>query len=360
MDHLTETEGRTYCLPVIMAGLLFALQGCAGISYVNASLSGHLELVSSARPVDRLLADETAPEQLREQLALASEIRQFAVDELGLPDNRSYRSYVDTEREFVTWAVFAAPEFSLQVKTWCFPVTGCVPYRGYFSNEAAVAFARGLNAEGFDVYIGGVPAYSTLGWFNDPLLNTMFLRGEPYLAGVVFHELSHQRIYAAGDAEFNEAFAVSVEQTGTEAWLSHRGETDALRRYRISLAREKDFLALIAETRADLLRVYAGPGSDAEKRAGKKAAIATLRTRYRRLKARKWNGYDGYDGWINSPINNAKLATVSVYNDLVPQFLHLLKLCSGDYPRYYRSVQRIARLGKAERRDALRDQDRCL
>nr|WP_276562504.1 aminopeptidase [Hoeflea prorocentri] len=342
-----------------MMGALLVLQGCAGISYVNGSLSGHLELMSSAQPVERLLYDDATPEQLKGQLALAREIRQFAIDQLGLPDNRSYRSYVDTEREFVTWAVFAAPELSLQVKTWCFPVTGCVPYRGYFSNEAAVAFARGLHEEGLDVYIGGVPAYSTLGWFNDPLLNTMFLRGEPYLAGVVFHELSHQQVYVAGDSAFNEAFAVSVEQTGTEAWLNYRGETEALRRYRQSLAREKDFLALIAQTRSDLFRVYSGSGSQAEKRAGKKAAIETMRARYRRLKAQKWNGYDGYDAWINSPINNAKLATVSVYNDLVPQFLRLLELCSGDYPRYYKTVKRLSRLGKDKRREALQNSGSC-
>lgn len=343
----------------VMAALLLALHGCSSLAYYGQSINGHLKLVSAAKPVDKLLEDPSRPAAVRQQLELARDVRQFAISDLDLPDNDSYRSYVDTGREYVTWAVFAAPELSLDVRVWCFPVAGCVPYRGYFSKEAALSFAAGARAEGLDVYVGGVPAYSTLGWFDDPLLNTMFLRGEPYLAGVVFHELSHQRVYVRDDTQFNEAFAVSVEQAGTVAWLQHRGETAALRNYENSQKREEDFLALIANTRNELNRIYQSKDSDAAKLAAKAAAIKDLRTRYGRTKAERWDGYDGYDSWFNEPINNAKLATVAVYNDLQPAFSRLFEICSGDYERFYRAVERIAKLDKQRRLNALISANRC-
>ncbi|MEX3008188.1 aminopeptidase [Hoeflea sp. TYP-13] len=343
----------------VTAIFLSAMQGCSSLSYYTQSLNGHISLVSAAKPVDKLLNDPSREQGLREQLKQARDIRQFAIDELALPDNESYRSYVDTGREYVTWAVFAAPEFSLAVHTWCFPAVGCVPYRGYFSEKAAVKFAQGVRTQGFDVYVGGVPAYSTLGWFDDPLLNTMFRRGETYLAGVVFHELSHQRVYVQDDSEFNEAFAVAVEQSGTTAWLRHRSDRAALRRYNAMQKRNDDFLALIAETREELAIIYSSKDSDAQKRVAKAAAIERLRARYRRMKEGRWNGYDGYDHWFSEPINNAKLATVSVYNDLLPAFSNLLVICSGDYERFYKAVERIGKLDKQQRLQALNGANRC-
>lgn len=350
---------RRVLLPVVLAAAVFVLQGCANLAYYSQSINGHLNLVSSAKPVDRLLKEPSQPPAARRQLELARDIRQFATDRLALPDNRSYRSYVDTGREYVTWAVFAAPELSLNVKTWCFPVVGCVPYRGYFSEQAAQAFAEGVHAEGYDIYVGGVPAYSTLGWFNDPLLNTMFLRGESYLAGVVFHELSHQRVYIRDDTRFNEAFAVAVERAGTTEWLLERAEPDELDDYRASQERERDFLALIAETRNELQRIYTGPASDDAKRTAKAAAIDNLRARYARMKTDRWNGYVGYDQWFAAPINNAKLATVAVYNDLVPAFTRLLEICGGDYERFYRAVERLGKLDIRRRAEALANAKSC-
>ena len=341
------------------AVLLFALAGCESISYYSQSLGGHLSLVNAGRPVDRLIDDPESGPDLRAQLGEARAIRAFASERLALPDNRSYRSYVDTGREYVTWAVFATPELSLEVRTWCFPVVGCVPYRGYFLREEAFEYAQGLADQGNDVYVAGIPAYSTLGWTSDPLLNTMFLRGETYLASVIFHELSHQVVYVQGDSAFNEAFAVSVEDSGTVLWLEHKGDTAALRRYRLSQQRNADFQALIAETREELHRIYTGGGSETDKRARKAAAIERLRARYRRLKARKWGGYNGYDAWFNDPINNAKLATIAVYNELEPAFSRLLELCDGDYQRYYGAVERIARLGSESRVAALESATRC-
>lgn len=350
---------RRVLLPAVLAAAVFTVQGCANLGYYSQSINGHLNLVSAAKPVDRLLKEPSQPEAVRQQLELAREIRQFATERLALPDNRSYRSYVDTGRDYVTWAVFAAPELSLNVKTWCFPVVGCVPYRGYFTEEAALAFAERVRAEGLDVYVGGVPAYSTLGWFNDPLLNTMFLRGESYLAGVVFHELSHQRVYVRDDTRFNEAFAVAVEQAGTTEWLLERAEPDKLADYRASQRREEDFLTLIAETRNELQRIYTSQASDDAKRAAKAAAIAGLRARYARMKTDRWNGYAGYDQWFAAPINNAKLATVAVYNDLVPAFTRLLEICDGNYGRFYRAVERLGKLDIRRRAQALAAAKSC-
>lgn len=349
---------RRLLLSVVLAAVV-VVQGCANLAYYSQSINGHLNLVSAAKPVDRLLKEPSQPPAARQQLELARDIRQFATERLALPDNRSYRSYVDTGREYVTWAVFAAPELSLNVKTWCFPVVGCVPYRGYFSQEAARAFAERVRAEGYDVYVGGVPAYSTLGWFNDPLLNTMFLRGESYLAGVVFHELSHQRVYIRDDTRFNEAFAVAVERAGTTEWLLERAEPDELAHYRASQKRERDFLTLIAATRNELQRIYTSQASDDAKRTAKAAAIDDLRARYERMKTDRWNGYAGYDQWFAAPINNAKLATVAVYNDLVPAFTRLLQICGGNYERFYRAVERLGKRNIRERAEALANANSC-
>jgi predicted aminopeptidase len=229
-----------------------ASSGCTGISYYAQSLNGHLQIVSARQPVDELIDDPSKPDALRAQLALASDIRQFATDKLALPENDSYRSYVDTHRDYVTWAVFAAPELSLQARIWCFPVYGCVPYRGYFSEERANKFAEEMQRKGLDTYVGGITAYSTLGRLSDPLLNTMFRHDETYLAGLVFHELAHQQVYVADDTAFNEAFATVVETTGVSKWLNDTGDRAALRRYRASQKYDADFLALVSEARDEV------------------------------------------------------------------------------------------------------------
>jgi predicted aminopeptidase len=356
---MVRAMSRRCRLMIAFSVLLLALQGCESLSYYSQAIDGHLSVISARQPVDRLIDDPQGDQDLREQLRLARDVRQFAVDRLALPDNDSYRNFVDTERNYVSWAVFAAPPLSLEVNLWCFPVVGCVPYRGYFSEKAAVRFADKTAGQGFDVHVGGVPAYSTLGWFDDPLLNTMFLYGETYVAGVVFHELAHQQLYIPDDSAFNEAFAVSVEDSGTELWLKDQSNPAAIRRFRAAQKRNEDFLALIGETRDNLQRIYTSNKRDARKLAEKEAEIERLRARYRRLKQARWNGFDGYDGWFNGPINNAKLATVAVYNDLVPAFLQLLELCGGDYERYYGAVERLGKLDLEKRREALRNASGC-
>jgi predicted aminopeptidase len=210
--------------------LLFGMAGCTSVSYYAQSLEGHVKIMTARRDVAKLIDDPSTPEALRARMASARAIRKFAVDELALPNNNSYRSYVDVGRDPVTWAVFAAPEFSLTPHAWCFPVYGCVPYRGYFSKKSAIEFAMELQRQGMDVYVTGIAAYSTLGWSSDPLLSTMLIQGDVYLAGVVFHELAHQRVYIGGDSEFNEAFAVAVETAGVKEWLRAAGDTAGSRR----------------------------------------------------------------------------------------------------------------------------------
>jgi len=296
---------------------------------------------------------------LRAKLTSASAIRRFATDELALPDNSSYRSYVDIGRDNVTFAVFAAPQFSLTPMTWCFPVFGCVPYRGYFSQKSAAESAGDLRRKGLDVYVSGVTAYSTLGWFSDPLLSTMLRQDDTYIASLIFHELAHQKIYVNNDSAFNEAFAVAVETSGVRKWLRVTGNRAGLRRYEAGRKRSADFLGLIAQTREELRQVYGSPRAPQQMAAAKTATIDRLRVRYRQMRDGRWAGYRGYDAWFNSPINNAKLAATSVYGEQVPAFLRLYDLCSGDYPRFYASVRRIAALPQPSRAEALRTATTC-
>jgi len=339
--------------------MMSVVTGCTSVSYYAQSLKGHVEIMAARKSVAGLIDNPSTPEPLRARMEEARAIRQFATDSLGLPDNSSYRSYVDIGRDYVTVAVFAAPEFSLAPMTWCVPLYGCVPYRGYFSREAAAETAAGLKSQGLDVYLSGITAYSTLGWSSDPLLSTMFRQDETYLAALVFHELAHQRVYVGGDTAFNEAFAVAVEQTGVKKWLRESGNRAGLRRYEAEIGRSDDFHALVAEARSDLAQIYSGSQTVEGKRKAKTAAIERLRKRYRQMRDGRWGGYQGYDAWFAAPINNAKLAATTVYSDQVPAFLRLFDLCSGDYPRFYAAVRQIGALGRDQRDGALRAANGC-
>ncbi|MBZ9844630.1 aminopeptidase [Mesorhizobium sp. CA5] len=339
--------------------LASGVTGCTSISYYAQSLEGHVEIMAARKNVGRLIRDPSTPQALRAKLTSASAIRRFATEELALPDNNSYRSYVDVGRNNVTLAVFAAPQFSLAPITWCFPVFGCVPYKGYFSRKDALESAAELQRQGLDVYVSGVTAYSTLGWFSDPLLSTMLRQDDTYLASLIFHELAHQKVYVNGDSAFNEAFAVSVETTGTRKWLRATGNRAGLRSYEIDRKRKADFLGLISKTRDELRQVYGSPRSPQQMAAAKATAIDRLRMRYRQMRDRRWAGYRGYDAWFDSPINNAKLAATAVYGEQVPAFLRLFDLCSGDYPRFYASVRRIGKLPAPSRAEALRTVAAC-
>ena len=339
--------------------MVAGLAGCTSVSYYAQSLNGHMNIMAARRDVGKLIDDPSTSPSLRDRLETARTIRQFASAELALPDNDSYRDYVDIGRDYVTLAVYAAPEFALAPKLWCFAVFGCVPYKGFFSRTSAMDEAADLRRQGFDVHVSGVIAYSTLGWASDPLLNTMLGEDEAYLAGLVFHELAHQRLYIEGDSAFNEAFAVAVETTGVERWLRAKGDAAGMRRYEAGRKHQADFLALVARTRDELAVVYASAEPVDDKRAAKAEAVERLRQRYRTMRDQRWGGYRGYDAWFDAPINNALLAATAVYSDRVPAFLRLFDLCSGDYPRFYEAVRRIGALGSADRVAALETAKTC-
>lgn len=342
--------------PVLLACVWLA--GCAQMGYLSQSLGGHLGLLATARPVDEVLADPALKPALRERLVLSQQLREFAVNELHLPDNRSYRSYADLQRPAAVWNVVAAPPLSLQPRTWCFPVMGCVAYRGYFERAAAQAYADQLQRdEGLEVAVVAVPAYSTLGWSNafggDPLLNTFIHYPEGELAGLLFHELAHQVAYAADDTTFNESFATAVERLGARAWLRARPVPAEV--YARGQQRRWQFRALTEACRARLAAVYASTADEPSRQAEKVAAMDEFRAAYARLKNEQWAGYAGYDDWV-ARANNASFALLAAYGELSPAFEALFERLGADWPRFYAEVQGLAALPKAQRRARLLQQ----
>ena len=329
-----------------------ALTGCASAGYYAQSVTGHLGLMLRARPIEAVIAEPGTDPRLAARLRTALDIREFASRVLGLPENASYRRYADPGRPYVVWNVVAAPELSLAPRRWCFPFAGCVSYRGYFSEPDAAAFAAGLASEGWDVTVAGVRAYSTLGWFDDPLPGPVVELPEYSLAGLVFHELAHQRLYVPGDTEFNESFAVVVERAGVRRWLEAAGRSELSESYRIAAERRAAFLALIRSARRDLEALYASSRSDAEKRAAKAQRIGRLRARYTALRA-GWRDGPSYDGWFERGVNNAALALVSTYDRWVPALEALLARSGGDLEAFYRACDALAKLPPAERRAGL-------
>ncbi|HSC62911.1 MAG TPA: aminopeptidase [Caldimonas sp.] len=332
--------------------------GCSTVGYYASSVTGHLELLQAARPVTEWLDDPSTSARLKERLELSQQIRDFAVSALAEPDNASYRRYADLHRPAAVWNVVAAPELSLEPRTWCFWIVGCVGYRGYYDPAQAEAFAAGLRADGFDVAVYPVPAYSTLGrlptggWFADPLLNTFIGYPEGELARLVFHELSHQVAFAPGDTLFNESFASTVEKIGAERWLAERATPAARAQYDVAAARRADFRALTSRYRDELARLYASAQGDDRKRAEKAAILARLRADYATLKATRWDGYAGYDAWF-AQANNAAFGVLASYTGLVPAFEKVFEREGRDFARFYAEVRRIAALPHAERLAAL-------
>jgi predicted aminopeptidase len=323
-----------------------------GPGYYAQAIRGHLALWWRAQPVQALIeAPQTEPE-LKERLALALEIRRFASARLALPDNGSYLRYVDLGRSHVVWNVQATPELSLEPRRWCFPVAGCVAYRGFYDQADAEAFAARLRAQGDDVLVAGVPAYSTLGWLDDPLLSSFIRYSEADLAGLIFHELAHQRVYVKGDTALNESFATAVEIIGVRRWLAQRAEggpgAAALADWQARRERRAEFLALLAGARAELAQLYR-PGSDLEaQRAGKRAVLERLRAQWLELRAR-WGSGHGYDRWFEQEIGNAHLVSVALYTDLVPALLKMASRHGDDMAGFYREMERLAGLKPEER-----------
>ena len=307
--------------------------------------------MSKRKPIARVIADPATSPEVRSQLEAVAQIREFATRRLGLPDNGSYRSYADVGRPYVVWNVIAAPEFSVDPKEWCYPIVGCVAYRGYFVERRARRFAEGLRRRGLDVAVDGVAAYSTLGHFDDPILNTMLGWSDVELASIIFHELTHQMIYVPNDADFNEALAVTVEEEGVRRWLQSLGRDRDLERYREYQERFAQVLALLTRTRDELRELYAS-GIEREPMRARKAAIyAALDGSYHGL-ARQWGGHAPFDSWFQGDLNNANLASVATYYDCVPGFQRQLEAVGGDLEAFYGRVRQLAKMDQRQR-DAL-------
>jgi predicted aminopeptidase len=327
------------------------LSGPCGGCYILQSAQGQLELMSKREPISRVIANPATPVPVRTQLEAVSEIREFASQKLGLPDNGSYRSYADIGRPYVVWNVVAAPEFSIEAEQWCYPVVGCVAYRGYFAERRARSFADKLRRRGLEVSIGGVAAYSTLGHFNDPVLNTMLGWNDIELASIIFHELTHQLIYVPDDADFNEALATTVEEEGVRRWLHAQGRDAELANYALEQEHYQEVVELLIRTRTELRALYASGIDRRRMRDRKSAAFAALHVAYARLKA-GWGGHAPFEAWFEAEVNNAYLASVATYFDCVPGFKRELEAVGGNLDSLYRRVHELARLDQ-RRRDAL-------
>ncbi|CAM3632027.1 Aminopeptidase [Pseudomonas reidholzensis] len=332
----------------VLAALL--LSGCSSLGYYGQLAEGQWQLLRARQPVERLLQDPATEPTLRQRLLHAEQARVFASQQLQLPDNRSYRVYADLGRPYVVWNVFATPELSLQPITHCFPVAGCVAYRGYYQQGAARGAAAVMRQDGMDVYVGGVEAYSTLGWFDDPLLSSMVGWGDERLASLIFHELAHQRFYVKDDTEFNESFATFVEHEGTRQWRVARG----LPAIEDSAQRQREqFIRLVLDSRERLQRIYAGALDDAGKRAAKKAEFERLRLAYRQLRDSEWAGDKRYDAWMYAPMNNAKLLPFGLYDQWVPAFAALFAEVGGDWARFYQRVEELGGMPVEQRKAVL-------
>lgn len=332
-------------------GMTALVVGCSQLGYYVQAAHGQFSLLSEAKPIDDWLADPAVEDKLKGKLSTVKEIRRFAARELKLPDNDSYKTYADLKRPYVLWNVVATPELSLEPMQWCFPIAGCVNYRGYYSKEEAQAYAAELRRKHFDVQVGGVPAYSTLGFFSDPVLSTFIKYPEGELARLVFHELAHQVVYAQGDSKFNESFAVAVEEAGVERWMKKYGDEKMRKAYAEYENRKQGFLALLLKCRKSLEENYESDASDQAKRKRKAEIFETLQSEYQALKA-SWGGYSGYDRWFAEPLSNAHLSAIATYQDFVPGFRALLAR-EKNFDKFYAAVRTLAALNKSERHEQL-------
>jgi predicted aminopeptidase len=333
----------------IRAALAIALIAVlSGGCYLLQSAQGQLALMSKREPIARVIDEPSTPAALRAQLKSVTAIRNFASRELGLPDNGSYRKYADIGRPYVVWNVVAAPELSVDPKQWCFPVVGCVAYRGYFVEKRARRFAAGLHAKGLDVVVGGVAAYSTLGHFDDPILSSMVNWNDVELASIIFHELTHQMLYLPNDASFNEALATTVAEEGVRLWLQQQGRDKDLADHLLEQKRYVEVIALMSETRNHLRTLFASGLPPPLMRERKHETFEELRESYAVLKG-QWGGHAPFDAWFAADVNNAHLASIATYFACVPGFERELKAAGGNLPAFYLRVRELAKLDRQQR-----------
>jgi len=328
--------------------LLPAFCGCETVHYYSQAVCGQGSILLKRKPISEIILDPAAPAFLKERLSFILKVRQFAETELHLPAKGNYLTYVQLQQPYVVWNVFAAPEFSLTPKTWCYPVLGCASYRGYFSEQNAHQYAAALSESGYDVYVGGVTAYSTLGWFDDPVLSTFIQYSKAQSAGLIFHELAHQVLYVKDDTAFNESFATAVEQEGLRRWQQAAQSSQIYSDYLIGFRRQEQFVKLIMHYRQLLEALYRTDVSPTVKRDKKAAIFSELRDEFERINK---NGMDlsDYAKWIYQNLNNAKIGSVAAYHDFVPAFQKLLVQSKGDLNQFYQACRRLGQKKKDER-----------
>jgi len=336
---------------LLIAVFALVVSGCQSVYYYGQAIDGQLSILMQRVPIAEILDDPRASAKLKKRLSLILEIREFAQNELHLPVKKNYLSYVDLQRPYVVWNVFAAPEFSLTPKTWCYPIVGCVAYRGYFSEQDARRYAASLK-KNYDVYVGGVSAYSTLGWFDDPVLSTIMHLTETESTALIIHELTHQLLYVPDDTAFNESFATAVEQEGVRRWLEGRSDPDAHDAYLQNFRQHRQFVDLIMKYRRRLESLYQTEASATAKRKHKARLFYQLKQDHDTLK-NQWNGTSRYDRWFNPSLNNAQFVSVLTYQDLVPAFVGLLRQNDGDLEQFYDECQALAKKSKTERHQRL-------
>lgn len=330
-----------FLLPIVL------MSGCNTVGYYGQLAKGQWDILCKREPIAAIVTDPSRPPDLRRRLETARQARNFAVVRLHLPNNRSYRLYSDTGRHYVVWNVFATPEFSLTPLQHCFPIAGCVAYRGYYNQEAAEQQMRHLQKQGYDVWVDGIPSYSTLGWFDDPILNTMLPYGDDWLIGNIFHELAHQKLYVADDTAFNESFASFVEQEGLRLWRQHRGMPPQDLQ---SQQRQNQFNALMSDTRIQLQKLYARKLPPIPMREEKQAIFKRLQQKYRALRNGEWQGDSRYDRWLQEPLNNARFLPFELYEQQIPAFHALYLGTEGDWPAFYRQVATLSALPYEQRK----------
>lgn len=341
-------RGRAARLATVVLCLL--LGGCGSLRYYAHVAHGQASLLMHRRPIAKVVRDPATDPQLARRLRLAAQARRFASTALALPDNRSYTSYVDLHRPYVAWNVFATLPYSVDALPQCFPIAGCVAYRGYFEQARAQVRAAELKAQGDDVWIGPVPAYSTLGWFADPIVSSMLRWDDDELAGTIFHELAHQRLYVKGDTAFNESFASFVEQEGLREWRKARGLPPPDPR---DQAMAQGFTTLVLDLRERLKALYASTDHQASLARGKQAQIEAFRRRYAQWRDSRGSGDARYDAWVAAPINNAKLLPFGLYDRWTGAFAVLFGRSERDWGAFYAAVGALSDNPVAERTRAL-------
>lgn len=335
---------------LLAPALGLALTSCSTVGFYTQALRGQMEISGKARPVSEVKADPKSKPILVQKLRTVDDLRAFAISDLSLPAQGQYERYTNLGRRYVVWVIYAAPEFSMEAKRWWYPLVGNLKYRGFFREELAEKAAEKLRTEGLDVYLGGVEAYSTLGYLRDPLLNTFLGRDDASLAELIFHELTHQRIYLSGDTDFNEALATVVGREGARRWLRARGRKADLAQYEKEMRVEKEFIKEVLQTRAELVVLYTRTSrSEADLRAGKQAAFQQMKYRLDAMN-RRHGGSLKLDRWFQKPVNNARLNTIATYYDLVPGFEALLRSCGGDLEVFLKKMESMRDLPPQERR----------